>query len=254
MLIWEQFSLFLYVTMRISGFILFNPALGRQSMPALVKSGIILVFSCFVTLLSTDGVAAPESLVAFSVTLVMELAVGFMLGVVMQFFFSIPQVAGQIIDTQMGMTMGTIYDPGTQANITVSGTLLNSMMYVLFFVSNGHHTLIRILLTSGDIIPYGEAVLGQEAANAVAMLFAECFLLAVKLSFPIMAAELMCQVGMGILMKAIPQINIFSISIELKIIVALVLIFLLLTPIREFLLETENFMLNSLQALLETMH
>ena len=68
---------------------------------------------------------------------------------------------------------------------------------------------------------------------------------------PILAAELLGELGMGILMKAIPQINAFVINIELKVIVGLVLLFLFLTPINEFLLDAEKGMLNSMGRMLE---
>ena len=67
---------------------------------------------------------------------------------------------------------------------------------------------------------------------------------------PILAAELLGQVGMGILMKAIPQINVFSINIELKVLIGLVLLLLLISPFSEFLLQTEITMLDSLRELL----
>ena len=67
---------------------------------------------------------------------------------------------------------------------------------------------------------------------------------------PILAAELLGQVGMGILMKAIPQINVFSINIELKVLIGLILLDLLSSPFSEFLLQTEMTMLDSLRELL----
>ena len=67
---------------------------------------------------------------------------------------------------------------------------------------------------------------------------------------PILAAELLGQVGMGILMKAIPQINVFSINIELKVLIGLILLLLLISPFSEFLLQTEMTMLDSLRELL----
>ena len=67
---------------------------------------------------------------------------------------------------------------------------------------------------------------------------------------PILAAELVAQVGMGVLMKVIPQINVFAINIELKVIVGLALLLVLVIPFSEFLLEAENLMLNSLRDIL----
>ena len=81
-------------------------------------------------------------------------------------------------------------------------------------------------------------------------LFVQCTVLGVKLCMPVLAAELVAQVGMGVLMKVIPQINVFSINIELKVLVGLGLLFILMVPISEYLIEAERMMLNSLHELL----
>ena len=120
-------------------------------------------------------------------------------------------------------------------------------MLILFFVENGHITLLELMLTSGEMVPYGAVTLGENFAAYGLELFAECALLAVKLSLPILGAELLGQVGMGVLMKVIPQINVFAINIELKVIIGLVMVLMLLLPMSEFLLQTEADMLRALR-------
>lgn len=247
---WAGFTLFCYILVRMSGFVLFNPILARKGIPGLVRTGFILVLALSVSTATIQAVAVPAMLLEFALKLLLELGLGFLLGFVMQLFFYIPQLAGHIIDNEMGMTMASTYDAGSQVNMTVSSTLLNVLMSLLFFAANGHHTLIRIMLTSGDIVPYGAAVLGTDIANAMVELFIECTVLGVKLALPILAAELMGQVGMGILMKVIPQINVFAINIELKVIIGLILIFLLISPFSAFLLEAENQMLVNMKNVL----
>ena len=126
-------------------------------------------------------------------------------------------------------------------------------MILLFFAGNGHHTLLRIIITSGEVVGYGGVSIGNDLTNLALELFIECTILAVKLCMPVLAAELIGQLGMGILMKVIPQINVFSINIELKVLVGLALLLLLMLPISEFLLEAEQTMLNSLHAMLTLM-
>ena len=75
-------------------------------------------------------------------------------------------------------------------------------------------------------------------------------MLGIKLCMPILAAELLGQVGMGVLMKAIPQINVFSINIELKVLIGLILLLLLISPFSEFLLQAELTMFDRLRELL----
>ena len=252
MIDWGSFTLFLYITARMSGFVLFNPILSRQNIPGFFRAGFTLVLSVFVySFGAAQEVVVPTVLLQLIVRLLLELFLGFLLGMAVNFFFYIPQLAGQVIDTQMGMTMNQIYDPGSHGNLSVTGMLLNTLMILLFFAGNGHHTLLRIMMTSGKIVPFGGVVIRTaELPDAMLALFIECTLLAVKLAMPVLAAELMGQLGMGVLMKVIPQINVFSINIELKVIIGLALLFLLLSPFSEFLLQAERTMLNRLGELL----
>lgn len=243
-------TLFLYITARMSGFVLFNPILGRQNIPSTFRAGFILALSVFTYFTMGGEAAVPSGLLVFVSAVLLELALGFVLGMVVSFFFYIPQLAGHAIDTQMGMTMSQIYDSGSQSNMSVTGVLLNTLMTMLFFAGNGHHTLLRIMLTSGDVVGYGGVSIGPDVADAMLALFVECTVLAVKLCMPILAAEMIGQLGMGVLMKVIPQINVFSINIELKVIVGLALLLVLIAPFSEFLLDVEREMLNDIAAIL----
>ncbi|MEG0780055.1 MAG: flagellar biosynthetic protein FliR [Oscillospiraceae bacterium] len=254
MIDWTRLTLLLYVLMRMTGFVLFNPILGRRGIPGMVRSGLILILTVTVMAMTRQTVPLPSNLLSLMLRLLLELTLGYLLGLVMNIFFAIPIFAGEMIDSQMGLTMAKTYDAGSQSSMSVTATLLNLLMVLLFFTAGGHNTLFRILLTSGDLIPFGSAALGANVTELLLELFVECMVLAVKLALPILAAELMAQVGMGILMKAIPQINVFSINIELKVVIGLVLIFLLLSPFTDFLLDTEVRMLAALRQALSLAH
>lgn len=247
---WPELTLFLFVSARVGGFVLFNPILGRTNIPAAFRTGMAMVLSVFVTSVTEQQPPTPSGTAEFMVLMLLEIAIGFLLGMAVNFFFYIPQLAGHSIDTQMGMTMNQVYDASAQTNLSVTGMLLNTLMLLLFFAGNGHHTLLRIMLTSQEVVAFGAVTLGTEAVNAMLELFVECTILAVKLCMPILAAELIGQLGMGILMKVIPQINVFSINIELKVLIGLALLLLLTAPFSEFLLEVERTMLESVSALL----
>ena len=251
MLDWEALTLFLLILMRMTGFVVLNPLIGRRGVPGVVQAGMVMVFA--VTVFSFQGgggVAVPDTLLEFFIRLLLEFVLGYLLGLVVNIFLYIPLLAGGMIDVQMGMSMGATYDPGSQSSITVTAHILNALMILLFFTANGHHTLFRILITSGELVPYGAVSLSPNLASVMVELFAACSLLGVKLCMPILMAEVLGQIGMGILMKVIPQINVFAINIELRVIVGLLLLLVLMAPMSEFLLAAEKQMLLELQRLL----
>jgi len=247
---WAQLTLFLFVTARVSGFILFNPILGRTNIPAAFRTGMVLVLSIFVTSVSEQQPPTPSGTAEFMILMLLEMAVGFLLGMAVNIFFYIPQLAGSMIDTQMGLTMNQIYDPGAQANMSVTGQMLNILMTLLFFAEGGHLTLLRLFLTSEQVVPFGQVSISLDAYELLLELFVECTILAIKLCMPILAAEMISQVGMGVLMKVIPQINVFVINIDLKVLVGMALLLMLMIPFSEFLLQAEAAMLASLHDLL----
>lgn len=250
---WAELTLLLMILARMSGCVLFNPILGRQSVPGMVKSGLILVLTVTVFTMTSDRPAVPGTVLETGVRLLLEMGLGYILGLVVNVFFMIPLVGGELIDVQMGMSMGKTYDPGSQASVSVTARLLNILMMMLFLAANGHQTLLRIFLVSGEIVPFGAVAFGESVYAAVLELFVDCVLMSIKLCMPILAAELLGQVGMGILMKVIPQINVFAINIELKVIIGLTLLLLLMAPFSEFLLTAETTMLRSLRSLLPLM-
>lgn len=250
---WSALYLFELVLMRVSGFVFANPLFGRNNLSNLVKAGVALVLSVFVWNTEDASVTPPSTVVELVVRLLLELCVGLVLSFVMQLFFSVVQLGGEVIDAQMGMNMAQVYDASSQMNMTVTASLLNILLVLTFFAENGHYTLLRVFLSSGEVIPYGTVSLGKAVASGMVEVFAGCMVLAVKLAFPILAAELLGELGMGILMKAIPQINAFVINMELKIMIGLVLLMMFLTPIHEFLLDLEANMLDTLGEMLQVM-
>ena len=251
---WTSLYLFMLVTGRMTGMIVFNPILGRRGIPNMVRAGFILLLSvCVYVMTPLRGLVIPNTLLGLALPFLMELFLGYVLGLVVNIFFYIPVMAGATIDMQMGLSMASTYDPASGIQVTATTNILNAMMSLLFFAANGHHTLIRVMANSGRIVPFGQVALGDDLYAALIQVFLDCTILGVKLAMPILAADLLGQVGMGILMKVIPQINIFVINIDLKVIIGMLLLLILVAPFGEFLLEAETEMLLALQRLLPLM-
>ena len=142
---WLELYLFSLIFMRVTGFVMFNPILGRNSLPNLVKAGMIMVFSVFVLGVTEQAPALPGSVLEFGLHLLLELGVGFVLGFVMRLFFMVIQVGGEAIDAQMGLTMAQVYDASSQINMTLTASLLNAQHGVVPVLrkENQHHEHIE---------------------------------------------------------------------------------------------------------------
>ena len=248
-----EFILFTFILMRISGFILLNPVLGRRNFPGTAKAGFILVISLITfQMMAGSGLELDiTSPIVYGVYLIKEFLIGFALGFTMHLFDFAITFAGSVIDFQMGMTMSTVYDAQNGTQVALTGKILQIYFLLLFFAVDGHLVLMDLIVTSGDIVPYGQIALGPEVARGILDIFTECVALAVKLAFPIIAIEFIVEVAVGILMKMIPQINLFILSIELRIVFGIAVILLFISPIGSYLGDLIDNMLNTIPALLE---
>lgn len=230
-----NFILFSFILMRMSGFVLLNPIFARKNVPAIVKTGFVMALTLIVYNTVPNEEMMNPGVFEYIVLLFKEFAAGYIVGFIISLFSYVIIFAGEFMDLQMGFSMAKIFDAQSNTSISLSSTYYNILYMLLFFVTDAHIALIRILIKSGEVVPYGQVVLGQEVAKTMLDIFALCSVLAVKMAFPVIAIEMLCAIGMGILMKAIPQINIFIVDIQLKIFVGLCLMLFIFSPMSDFL-------------------
>lgn len=246
-----QMMLFSLIFMRMSGFVLMNPLFGRRNIPAYVKGGMIMVFTLLIYSYSAAQVPEPVNSVEFAVLLFKEFAFGYVIGFVMELFFMVITFAGSVIDFQMGLSMATIYDPQSNSQVAVTGSIYNAYLVMLFFAVDGHLALLKLLITSADVIPYGQVAIGANAAWAVIEIFSQCIIMAVKFAFPIIAIEFITEIAVGILMKIIPQINVFVVNIQAKIIIGILMLIFLFSPMSDYLGDIISQMLLTVQDIIK---
>lgn len=117
-------------------------------------------------------------------------------------------------------------------------------------MTDGHLALMKILALSGEIVPYGEVAISGGAAWLLLDIFVECVVLAMRMAFPMIAFEFLVQVGVGVLTKINPQVNLFVLSIQLRLTVGLILMMFLIGPIGDYIGNMITEMLNTLQGVL----
>lgn len=247
----EQIVLFSLVLMRMSGFVLLNPIFGRRGIPAIAKAGMIMALSVMIYPGAVLETGAPAAAPEFMLWLLKEFLFGYLIGFTVQLFEYAVTYMGSIIDFEMGLSMATVYDPKNGAQVALSGSILNLYYMLLFFVVDGHLALMKILVTSADVVPYGRLSLGQGMWKAMLDIFVMCTVLAVKMAFPLIATEFLTEVGVGILMKIIPQINLFVLNIQLKILIGLAVVIFLISPMGDYFGGMITRMLDTMQEILK---
>ena len=224
----ELLPYYLLMFVRMSGLFLISPIFSRRHMPGMLKAGLCVALTYILaTAVPPQPDFATGNMLSYLLMVLLELSVGMMLGFITSFFFNAVMVAGQVIDVEIGMGMASVLDPQSGVQSSVSGTLLNLMLMLYFLINNGHLRLIAILGQSVQRIPIGQVQISIELAWFSAEQFTLAFTMAASLMLPLIGAALLTETAMGILMRAIPQLNAYMVGIPLKVLVGLSVLFFL---------------------------
>ena len=229
----------LLVFARMGGLLGMNPLLARRNVPAMVRTGLTFLLTALIAPgVTVTGLAAENSL-SLALGMMKELFVGFACGFVFQIFYYMLLFAGDMMDTNFGMSMAKVFDPGTSIQMSVSGNMITTLFVLYIFVTNSHLLMIRIFAGSFQVLPAGAVTFSQETARFFLELFMAVFSMGLRLALPFIAAEFVLELSMGVLMKLIPQIHIFVINIQFKMILGLLLLLAFAGPVASF---TDNYM------------
>lgn len=203
---------------RLTAFMVSCPIFSMRQIPPLVKAGLGFVLAVALFPLAVPHAVLPplDNTLAFILAVAQETAVGLGLGILTSFVFTGIRLAGQFLGIQMGFAISEMVDPSSSRNAIISEMLW--MLGLVFFVSvNGHHILVSALARSFGLLPLGAAVAQMKTALFVAQCFAGMFLIAIKIAAPLMGVLLVTDLTLGLLVRMVPQINVFMLGFPFKI-------------------------------------
>ena len=214
---------FLLMLTRISGIFLISPFFGSMNIPMFFRVGIALAMSV-VLFPVVDGLGTPEtppSIIMFGAAVLGELFIGWLIGFVAYISFAAITMAGKVMDMQVGFAVVNVVDPTSGQQIPLIGSCLYNLAVIILLVTNGHHMLIAALVESFRAVPLA----GLEANISLALIIANftgtIFLTGMKIAMPITFAILLTNVGLGILSRTMPQMNIFVVGIPMQLMIGL---------------------------------
>ncbi len=246
----DKISIYILVFCRMAGMIAFNPLFSRKNIPSRVRMTLVVGITLLIT--PTLVPALPENFTDFYFiwTMVKELLAGLALGVLFQMFYYLLFTAGDVVDLGFGLSMAKAFDPGTNIQVSMSGNIFQLLFVIYFFATNSHLLLIKLMASSYKLVGMGAVTFGADVGSFFMTLFSSTFLLAMQLALPYIAASFILEISMGILMKLIPQINVFSINFQFKVIFGVLLLFLFAGPTAEFINRYTQIMFDQMQNLL----
>lgn len=234
----DQFKTFILILMRVTSILFFMPVFGTRNIPALSKIGLSIMISLLLLpLVKIDSQFFPREPINFCFLVIKEIILGMVLGLSIKFIFAGVQAGGHLAGFNMGFTMAQIVDPQSGIQETVLTQLYFLLSVLIFLALDGHHWFIRALTYSLEIVPPGGFFLREQLGEYLLKLSGGIFIIAVKIAAPILVALFLVQMGLGILAKAAPQINIMMTSFPLIIAAGLLILTLSTLLIIGFLKE-----------------
>lgn len=203
---------FIWPFVRILALVSSAPILGNPGIPLRVKIGLALLITFVLApVIGTMPAVEPGSAIGLLI-MAQQIVIGVAMGLAMRIVFTAVEMAGQLIGMQMGLGFATFFDPQNAAQTPVVGSFLGLIATLFFLALNGHLLMIEVLAQSFHVLPVMAQPLSVTGWRALVGWGGEVFLAGLLLSMPIMAALLITNLALGIMTRAAPQLNVFSVG------------------------------------------
>jgi len=216
---------FLLTFARVGTMVMMMPGIGEMNMPARVRLTIALVLTAI--LLPAHQAAYTINLSALGPVIMMlfqEIVIGAVLGLTARLAISGLQVAGSVIAQQLGLGFVTAVDPTQNQQGLLVGNFLAVLGVTLIFATDMHHLVIAALNDSYYIFAPGEVPIVGDIAKHITQVVAGSFKIGIQLSAPFLVFGLLFNLGLGVLSRLMPQMQVFFIGLPLSILLGLLLL------------------------------
>jgi flagellar biosynthesis protein FliR len=215
---------FALVLARISGLVITAPLFGSVVLPRGAK--VFLVFAITLAIFPAVLPTVPRSVAMRDALggMLGELTIGAALGLGVQLVIVATQLAGSTVAVQSGMSFAQSVDPMGEGSGSDLGQVLYVLASLMFLAIGGHIELVRCLLDSFHRVPVMGLLGGESAFQFIEAQFVNCFALALRIAAPAVIALLLTALALGFASRTVPQLNILSVGLPLKIVVAVFVI------------------------------
>lgn len=245
-----NFVVYILVLARVTGIFTFNPIFSRNGVPNIVKAGASMLLALVMTAAGGLSYTMPDGFLPLAFDLAKELLVGAVLGFFVNMILQVLSLAGEVSDMQLGLSMAKSYDP-TFGSAGLTTQYYSYWFLLYFFAVGGHLSYIKLFAVSFESIPLGYTGFNINIAYIMVMYFETVLTLGMKLAMPIVAASLITEFCLGVLMKAVPTIHVFVLNIQLKMLVGFVVLAASCGVFADFIDDLMGIMFTNLNGLVE---
>jgi flagellar biosynthetic protein FliR len=218
----SQLQIILIEFTRISSIFLTAPIIGSRNVPILVKISFSLLLTLLIYSITPKNFNLPDDLFSYLILIFQQIILGVIIGYLSYLVFAAMQLAGQIIDLQMGFGIVNVIDPMSNTQVSIIGQFQFILGILIFLSLNGHHFLFKALVDSFYLTPLTSISISEVTVSKISALFFNMFLIAFKIAGPATLALFLTNITLGFIARTIPQINVFIVGLPLNIFIGIV--------------------------------
>ncbi len=247
----EDLEFFLLVFARISAFMFVAPFFSMSNTPRRLRAGFSIIVAVLLYNVITDrNVPEYATVLGYSILVLKETITGLLVGLGANICMSIVHFGGKVADMEVGLSMVQLFDPMTREGTGFTGTLYQYILVLIMLITNMHYFFLRAIVETYTLIPIGGAKFSSEKIMTTMVQFMTDFItISFRLCLPVVAAMLLLNAVLGVLAKTAPQINMFSVGIQIKLIIGLGILFITIGTIprvSEFIFEEMRVMVTAM--------
>jgi flagellar biosynthetic protein FliR len=209
---------FMLVFARVGAMVMLMPALGESNIPVRIKLSVALMLTLILLPLHRQAFQIDmQSLPSLVILMIREVLIGIVLGATARVTLAALQVAGAVVAQQMGLGFVTSVDPTQGEQGVLVGNFLTMLGVTLLFATDSHHLVIAALNDSYAIFAPGEAMATGDIASLATKAFTAAFKLGLQLSAPFLVFGLVFNIGLGVLARLMPQMQVYFVGVPLSI-------------------------------------
>jgi flagellar biosynthesis protein FliR len=215
---------FILVFFRVLSILWLLPLFSSRSISVSYKAGLGLLISFLVLEYASLSGAPLENPYLLLLLVIREVFIGITIGFFIRVLFTTVFVAGEVAALQAGLGFARFMDPYTNTQVSEISQILNLLALMVFFAVDAHHMVIRGLILSFKEIPLGNAGLKGPLFEYLIQMTGKVFSLGLQIGAPIIITLFLVELGLGMLSRMVPQINVFVEGMPLKIMVTIAML------------------------------
>ena len=216
-----QFQTFFLIFVRVSTMLFVFPIFSAPQIPIQTRFGLGALLS-FLLLRTVPTLAPFTNLLALTIAILAQIALGAIVGYIASLVFAGIQFAGELVDLEIGYAIANVISPTTQQQITIIGEFELALATLVFLATNSHLLLIAGIAGSFNLVPLPYIHIDPSLAGNVVAILASSFDIVFKIAAPAAIALFVTNISLALMARVAPQMNVFVVGFPIQVTVGLI--------------------------------